>query len=122
MKIKLGENLPAGLVGELRSLGHEVDTSMDEGLAGCPDHDVWQGAQDGGRFLVTQDLDFSDVRRYVPGQHYGLLLIRLRRPGRLALSRRIIELFRSEPASSWEGCFVVATETKVRVRRPHRGN
>jgi hypothetical protein len=34
-------------------------------------------AQRAGRFLVTQDLDFSDVRRFEPGSHHGLLLVRL---------------------------------------------
>jgi hypothetical protein len=32
------------------------------------------------RFLVTRDLDFSDVRTFAPGTHRGLLLVRLRKP------------------------------------------
>jgi Domain of unknown function (DUF5615) len=50
---------------------------------------VWQAAQEGRRFLITQDLDFSDVRRYAPGTHHGLLLVRLPQPGRTALFERI---------------------------------
>ena len=30
---------------------------------------VWSAAQAHGRFLVTQDLDVSDVRKYAPGTH-----------------------------------------------------
>ena len=45
-----------------------------ERLAGRDDDVVWQAVQGAGRFLVTQDLDFSDARKYLPGTHHGLLL------------------------------------------------
>jgi len=34
MRLKLDENLPISLVGELRTLGYDVDTAQSEGLAG----------------------------------------------------------------------------------------
>jgi predicted nuclease of predicted toxin-antitoxin system len=60
LKIKLDENLPERLVSELNQLGHDVDTVRAEHLAGQADEQVWQAAQSGNRFLITQDLDFSD--------------------------------------------------------------
>ena len=84
MRIKLDENLPAGLVPILTALGHEVDTVPAEGIGGKDDDIVWHASQADGRFLVTQDLDFSDVRKYAPGTHHGLLLVRLPQPGRTA--------------------------------------
>ena len=77
MKIKLDENLPDRLVAVLTGLGHNVDTVRTEQLTGRADPDVWNAAQAAQRFLITQDLDFSDVRRYTPGTHAGLLLVRL---------------------------------------------
>ena len=74
MKIKLDENLPDRLVAVLTGLGHNVDTVRTEQLTGRADPDVWSAAQAAQRFLITQDLDFSDVRRYTPGTHAGLLL------------------------------------------------
>ncbi|MCC7123314.1 MAG: DUF5615 family PIN-like protein [Acidobacteria bacterium] len=118
MKIKLDENLPAALVPLLESLGHEVDTVPAEGIGGEDDDVVWRAAQAEGRFLVTQDLDFSDARKYTPGTHHGLLLVRLPQPGRLALQERIVSLFRTEPVETWCRCLVTATIRKVRVRRP----
>lgn len=120
MKIKLGENLPAGLAPVLGELGHEADTVPEEGLAGHEDPDIWRAAQAAGQFLITQDLDFSDIRRYRPGTHHGLLLVRLRKPGRRALTAHVQAAFEREDAPSWAGCFVVLTEHKVRVRRPPR--
>lgn len=73
MRIKLDENVPSTIVEPLRSLGHEVDTVADEGLVGRADPDVWAAAQRDQRFLITQDLDFSDVRVFPPGSHHGIL-------------------------------------------------
>lgn len=117
MRIKLDENLPIRLVDDLCRMGHDVDTAHDERLDGFPDAAVWEAAQRAGRFLVTQDLDFSDVRRYVPGTHCGLLLIRMGDPGREALLARTRAIFQTEAVESWAGCIVSATEIKIRVRR-----
>lgn len=53
----------------------DVDSVMYEGLRGRPDPDVWKDAQAAGRLLMTQDLDFSDIRQFLPGTHAGLLLV-----------------------------------------------
>ena len=45
MKVKLDENIPTRLVGELVKLGHEVDTVASEGLKGKSDGDVWSAAR-----------------------------------------------------------------------------
>jgi predicted nuclease of predicted toxin-antitoxin system len=119
MRIKLDENLPAGLAARLSALGNDVETVPSEGLCGRPDPAVWEACQREKRFLITQDLDFSDVRRFAPGTHAGLLLVRLREPSRRALAERIENIFREQGAIGWEGCFMVATDRKLRVRRPH---
>jgi predicted nuclease of predicted toxin-antitoxin system len=118
MKIKLDENLPARLAPVLGYLGHDVHTVHDEQLAGRPDEEIWEAAQKESRFLITQDLDFSDMRRFAPGSHNGILLIRLHSPSRRNLLERIDELFQTENANEWVGCFVVATERKIRIQRP----
>jgi predicted nuclease of predicted toxin-antitoxin system len=120
VRIKLDENMPAALVNGLATLGHDVDTVPDEGLASRPDPDIWAAAQRTRRFLITQDLDFSDLRRFAPGTHHGLLLVRLAQPGRRALAERIHAIFESEEVESWRRCFVVATDRKIRVKRPSR--
>jgi predicted nuclease of predicted toxin-antitoxin system len=118
VKIKLDENLPERLAPELTKIGHDVDTVRIEYLKGKPDDEVWEAAQSVDRFLITQDLDFSDERRFKPGTHSGLLLIRLANPGRDALMARVASLFANEDVDSWKGCLVVATDHKLRVKRP----
>jgi predicted nuclease of predicted toxin-antitoxin system len=118
MKIKLDENLPTRTASALKTAGHDVQTVREEGLSGCFDLNLWETAQREKRFLITQDLDFSDVRRFAPGTHHGILLVRLRSPSGDILVERVEQLFLKENVGQWSGCFVVATEHKVRVRRP----
>jgi len=118
MKIKLDENLPFRLVPLLKNLGHDPHTVYEERLIGHQDREIWEAAQKESRFLITQDLDFSDLRRFAPGSHHGILLIRLHSPNRRNLVERINELFQKENVAEWAGCFVVATERKIRVLKP----
>ncbi|MGI8435784.1 MAG: DUF5615 family PIN-like protein [Chthoniobacterales bacterium] len=118
MKLKFDENLPEALVSRLAALGHDVDNVREEGFARRDDSAVWAAAQESERFLITQDLDFSDRRRFAPRSHRGLLLVRLPWAGRLALTARIEELFRVEAVESWQQCFVVLSAHKLRVSRP----
>jgi predicted nuclease of predicted toxin-antitoxin system len=118
MKIKLDENLPSLLAPRLAAMRHDVHTVVEEGLAGKADPVVWQAAQSEGRFLITQDMDFSNAKRLAPGTHHGILLIRLQNPSWRAIVARVADLFAYEDVTQWARCFVVATESKVRVRRP----
>jgi len=118
MRIKLDENLPLVLVTILAAMDHDVHSVRDEGLIVSPDSKIWTSAQADTRFLVTQDLDFSNIRQFVPGTHHGILLVRLRNPDRRELTEKVTSLFRHERIDQWAGCFVAATDRKLRVIRP----
>jgi predicted nuclease of predicted toxin-antitoxin system len=118
VKIKLDENIPHTVCRRLASLGLDTDTVRDEGLGGRRDEAVWDAAQAEQRFLVTQDLDFSDRRRFAPGTHCGLLLVRLHDSEQWRIGDYVTAWLSSPDAATWTRCFVVATPTKVRVRRP----
>jgi predicted nuclease of predicted toxin-antitoxin system len=53
VRVKLDENIPAGVAGALASLGHDVDTVPEEGLAGEADETVWAATKADKRFFVT---------------------------------------------------------------------
>ena len=99
MKLKLVENLPESLVATLKALGHDVDNVT----AGRADADVWQAAQKAERFLITQDLDFSDIRKFSPGTHHGLML------NAQVLCRDQTLLDQTEPPTNHENGFHVNT-------------
>jgi len=118
MRIKLDENLSASCAVRLTALGHDVHTVIEEELSGRVDSEVWAAAQLEERFLITQDLDFSDRRRFAAGSHAGVLLVRLPDSEQWRISDYLVAWFSLSDASTWERCFVVATPNKVRVRRP----
>ncbi len=120
MKLKLDENIAVSAKARLVALGFDVDTALDENLGGRSDEDVWSASQSEARFLITQDLDFSDSRRFVPGDHQGILLVRLPDHEQWRIGDFLVGWFSSPDVHSWRGAIVVATPTKVRVLRTLR--
>ena len=120
MKIKLDENLPESLLATLKALGHDVDNVTAEGLAGRADFDVWQAAQKAERFLSLRIWISRIFGGFLPARIQGLMLVRLRTPGRSALATRIAAVFREENSTAWARCFVLLTDHKLRVHTPSR--
>jgi predicted nuclease of predicted toxin-antitoxin system len=121
VRLKLDENLPVSLRLRLAALGYDVDTVLDEGLKGKDDRAIWHAAQRERRVLVTQDLDFSDVRTFIPGMHEGIVLFRIPEERHSDLKEIIVATFALPEALGWQRCFVVVTPAKIRVLRPTSG-
>jgi len=115
--VKLDENLGRLHVDILRNAGYEVDRVYDQGLSGAADAVVWQRVCSEGRFLITLDLDFSDVRRYLPGTHPGILLIRARSRSRTVVAEVLSRVIAERPLADLRGCLAVADESFTRIRR-----
>lgn len=118
MLIKLDENLSDAHTEFLRQRGHECDRVTDEGLSGATDETVWQRVCQEQRFFITLDLDFSDVRRYSPGTHPGILLLRPRSRSKQAVLDLLSRIVNEYPLESMQGCLVVADEAQTRIRFP----
>lgn len=118
MKFKIDENLPHELCDLLRERGHDADSVYGEGLKAQPDAEVWRAAIDAGRALVATDLDFSDIRKFTPGTHPGIVLFRIGEEGRAMILARFDEVLAQHDADDWARCFVVIGGERVRVRRP----
>jgi hypothetical protein len=67
--VKLDEHLGKAHLQLLREGSYDVDSVLGERLAGSSDEVLWSRVVADGRFLITLDLDFSDVRRFRPGTH-----------------------------------------------------
>jgi predicted nuclease of predicted toxin-antitoxin system len=118
MRLKLDENLGRSPQRALREAGHDVEHVHDEGLSGEGDVRVWQQACAEGRMLVTLDLDFSDVRRFPPGSHPGILLHRPKSRSRDAVLRVLGRLVDEDALEGLAGCLMVADERGTTIRRP----
>jgi len=114
VKLKLDENIPQSAA---MTLGYDVDTVLDEQRGGRSDEDVWAAAQAEDRFLVTHDLDFSDTRKFEPGKHAGVLIVRLPDSEQWRVGDHLVAWFSDPDALTWQRCMVIATLRKVRVVR-----
>ncbi|KPL19653.1 MAG: hypothetical protein AMJ93_13050 [Anaerolineae bacterium SM23_84] len=118
MRVKLDENLGQLHAELFHAAGHLAARVTEQGLSGAKDPTVWQHVCDTERFFVTLDLDFSDVRRFVPGTHPGILLIRARGKGREAVARVLQRVLAEHGLEPLVGCLAVADESRTRIRRP----
>lgn len=74
----------------------------------CPDN----------RFFITLDLDYSDIRRYTPGTHPGILLIRARNRSVGPVTDILVRVAAERSLDDLRGCLVIANPSFTRIRRP----
>lgn len=118
MKLKLDENLPADAVAAARRAGFDVDTVLDEGLAGAPDGDVVQAATREGRPVVTLDRGLADVRLHPPGTHGGILVLQVADQRPRMIANALITALDGLDLDDVAGCNVVVRGGEARIRRP----
>lgn len=113
---KLDENLPAEGAEIFLSAGHDCHTVYDEQLAGANDSLIATTCNSEQRVLITMDLDFSDVRRYPPDSHPGIIVLRASKRTKYTVLRlliRISHLLKTQPVS---GRLWIVDESRVRIR------
>jgi predicted nuclease of predicted toxin-antitoxin system len=116
--VKLDENLGKAHLQLLRGSGYDADNVPDERISGATDELLWSKVFADGRFLVTLDLDFSDIRRFQPGTHPGILLVRARSTSSSAVLEVLRRVLAERPLEDLRGCLAVADEGVTRVRWP----
>ena len=116
MKLKLDENLPSELRDDLRHLGYEVDTVVDEGLAGVPDPVLLEHVRVDERTLLTMDKGIADVRTYPPDRYHGIVLIRPPTTGRAAVLAFMRPLLTTLLSLDLAGHMTVVSESGIRLR------
>jgi predicted nuclease of predicted toxin-antitoxin system len=120
MQVKLDENLSNTHAEFLQQAGYDCDRVTDEGLSGATDEVVWQEVCREGRFFITLDLDFADIRKFPPGSHPGILLLRPSNSGLQTVLALLIRVLNEYSLEDLRGCFVVVDERQTRIRRPNR--
>ncbi|MBI4824515.1 MAG: DUF5615 family PIN-like protein [Nitrospirae bacterium] len=116
MKVKLDENLGLLHVAILKEYGHEVDRVTDEGLSGSSDNAIWEKVCAAKRFFITLDTDFSDIRKFPPKSHPGILLLRPKGKGKFAVERVLRKVLKDYSLDLLSGCLTVADEEFTRIR------
>ena len=118
MRLKLDENLPHELAAALRGEGHDVHTVVDEQLAGESDPVIVAAATGEGRLLLTLDRGIGDLRRYPPGSHAPILVLRPTAQDPDSILTLIQRLVNTHSLEELRSCVVVVEPLKARIRRP----
>ena len=121
VRFKVDENLPDEIAEMLTALGHDALTVRDQGCQGMADDQLWGLIQAEGRWLVTADKDFADLRRRPPGTHAGVLLLRSNQEGLDEYLGLANDAIRQLDFSEIAGSVVVVGNRGIRVRRPPSG-
>lgn len=116
MRFKLDENLPLQLKRLFTESGHAAATVLDEGMGGATDAEVTRVCTAEERVLVTQDLDFADIRAYPPGEYPGIVVFRLTSQTRDALLQVGAKLIETLSRSSPKGQLWIVEDLRVRIR------
>jgi len=117
MLIKVDENLPIRAVEILREHGYQTSSVVEQGMSGWNDNQLWQQVQSEGRFLITADKGFADLRVYPPGKHAGVLLLRPDQDGIRPIIELLERLLRNTNLTTLAKTTTVVTPRGIRVRR-----
>lgn len=115
LKLLLDENISPVVAQRLAEMGFDAVHVREVGLKGAKDPDILVYASRTGRFLVTLDADFADVRRYPVGTHRGILRLRLK----FAPPDVVLELLRTllpKLAQVKPGALIVSDAHRYRIR------
>jgi hypothetical protein len=87
-------------------------------MSGWKDAALWVAVQREGRFLVTGDKGFGDIRAYPPGTHAGVLVLRPDQDGIRPLVELTDLLLARTRLEDLARLVSVVTPRGVRTRRP----
>ena len=74
--VKIDEDLPRQVADIVAARGYDVATVVGQGWQGMSDDELWSRLQDEGRWLITADKGFADLRLHPAGSHAGVILLR----------------------------------------------
>ena len=93
MNFKLDENFGKRTQHLFRTAGHDVQTVSSQGLNGRSDKKLYEVCCSEKKCLVTLDLDFADVTRFLPTKSSGIAVIRVPRNPSIALLEQLVNQF-----------------------------
>jgi predicted nuclease of predicted toxin-antitoxin system len=117
MRLLLDQNLRVQTKTFLRELGYDVIDTRDLGLMRASDREIAEVAKREDRIIVTYNSDFGDIRHFPPGQHSGIIRLRIHPQTEEILHPRLKEFLESVDAEQLQGALVILDNFKARIRR-----
>jgi len=114
MDILVDENIPLLTVRQLRDLGNDVLDIRHTPAEGMSDEALWEKALERKRLLITTDRGFAHYR---DREHFGILIVLLRRPNRHKINDRVIDAISRFSPEEWPGLLVVMRDETMSTWR-----
>lgn len=118
--VKVDEDLPVQMAELFIAHGYDAKTVVGQGWRGVADDVLWQRIQTEGRWLVTGDKGFADLRSHPPGSHSGVLLLRPQEESRRAYLELLEAALEQLDLDHSSGSVAVVTHRGLRIRRPSK--
>jgi len=118
VKFLLDQNISPKVTRYLNELGHDAQDTRGLQKQHASDDELWELAQRQGRFFVTFDLDFSDLRKYPPGPKSGIFVFRTRSTTSRTVIKLLNAILEEYPERKLYGKLLIVTENQVRIRKP----
>jgi predicted nuclease of predicted toxin-antitoxin system len=99
----------------LISLGYDVVTAQELGLAGADDEIIIDKAVALGRVLLTRDVDFSNILLYPPARYLGIAVLKMS-PATTSAVHRVLKQALAQ-THDLTGVLLVIDRNKFRIRR-----
>jgi predicted nuclease of predicted toxin-antitoxin system len=112
MRFKLDEHLPVELADDLRQLGHDAMTVVEQGLSGSDDPTLMRLVRVESRTILTMDKGIANVSAY----YSGIVLFRPRQVGRGAILRFVRAQLPAVLPLIQPGVLIVVSDQGIRVR------
>jgi len=100
----------------LREWGYDTLTAQEAGLAGRPDEEILAYAITHKRVLLTIDMDFSNIRRYPPRSHMGIILLKIRPRVADEVHAALKHLLENTGEPKLSRSLVIVDQSKYRIR------
>lgn len=114
----IDEDLHRSLATILSSLGFEVLDIRDHGLRGKPDDAIFAFAQKHKAILFSGDLGFSNILRFPPGKHQGIVILRF--PNEISTARinkEVKGLLLKIPKADYKSNLIIVSPGNIRIRK-----
>ena len=117
MRFIVDENVPPKIKRFLIEKGFDVVDVWDTGLEGKSDDQIMAYARQEKRAVVTFDKHFSDIVKYPPNLHYGVIRIRIHPPILSDIIWSLESFFSHFGKQNLRKTLVVLEKSGYRIRR-----
>jgi len=117
MQFVTDANVFVPMISGLRKMGHDILDLKEEGLENLSDPDLFRLAQNKRRILVTMDKDFSNILLYPPGDHHGIIIVKLYRIKVFEATKIFLDAMNDINPEDIPTNLVIIDRNKTRIRR-----